>query len=102
MHPPVDPKEPLSGLDTPTRGLPQGAYTGIAVVVILSGFIAAIVVRHVFFSPDWRLNREKQARSTQVRRCPTPLGLSCPHPPATQGGMTATASFGLALRRGTP
>ncbi len=136
MHPPADPMAPLPGFDTPTRRLGRGAYVVVTGAVILARFIAALAVRHVFFSPDWRLHGEKQARLVQVdqwnglriaagktscsstttkrptcatsavdssraRPCPTRRGSSCPHPPATRGGVTETASCGPALLQRT-
>lgn len=38
----------------------------IAVTLASSAFLSVTVVRHVFFSPDWRLNGEKQPRQIQV------------------------------------
>lgn len=66
MHAPVDPLSPPPPFDGETRKLGPAGKAVVAVILALTVLLGVTVVRHVFFSPDWRLNGEKQPRAIQV------------------------------------
>jgi hypothetical protein len=66
VHAPIEPLSAPPPFATPTRRLGPLGKTLLACILLSAAFIGVTTVRHVFFSPDWRLNGERQPRRIQV------------------------------------